>query len=556
MAITISIELLISVFLAIIMFASLVSLRAKVPYTLVLVFFGMAITAVSLAGHQIPTIIQSVKSSIFDPFTSQSGSSLFVGLIVPPLIFEAMMHTKSTDLRSVIRPSVVLATVGVVIATIVGGLVLWKIVGVPATTSFLFAAAIAPTDAATVLEIFRRTKVPSKLATLMDVEAAFNDATGIMIFSIVLESLVVPKVSLLATTFKFVEIFGGGVVVGLLVSFIAELLASLITEKLSETLLTISAVYGSYALASTFGFSGLIAVSVAGLYFGNLTIRSAMGPATREAVTLFWQIAAFLSNSIAFLFIGFSTNFFEFASSIYQIIAAFLAVTAARVASVYPILTLFNRFGREKIPMKWRNVATLGGMRGALSIALAASIPASYVSPSTTNTIHTLVLGVAFISISLQAAALFRYVRTSFPEEQRSEVEELDVRLRRSIAAIEYLQKLKEEGKISGDDFASQLERDKDELTEVLNQISSAVGTTEILRSRAAGLYSTLVTLPMSKAMQVLRINRMEKPIQTIIEKTTTTPSPSDGGNGKMEEETKQHDEESPSTKENNSSTF
>src|SRR5579875_2820923 len=95
LAITISIELLISVFLAIILFASLVSLRAKVPYTLVLVFFGLAITAVALAGHHIPTIIQSVKASIFYRFTSQSGISLFDGRIVLPLIFEAMMHTKS-----------------------------------------------------------------------------------------------------------------------------------------------------------------------------------------------------------------------------------------------------------------------------------------------------------------------------------------------------------------------------------------------------------------------------------------------------------------------------
>jgi CPA1 family monovalent cation:H+ antiporter len=397
-----SIELLIAAFLGIVMFASIVSLRAKVPYTLVLVFFGMGIAAVisarMIAGHQIPGIMESLRTAIYTPFTSQSGSSLFVGLVVPPLIFEAMMHTKSADLRSVIRPSVVLATVGVIIATVVGGLALWKIGGLPAPVSFLFAAAIAPTDAATVLEVFRRSKVPSKLATLMDTEAAFNDATGIVVFSVVLTSIQIPKISLIHNAIAFGYLFGGGVVVGLAISFVAELLTSLITDKLSETMLTIATVYGSYAVASAVGASGLVAVSVAGLYFGNLTTRSAMGPSTREAVDLFWQIAAFIANSIAFLFIGFSTNFVEFASNIYEILGAFLAVTLARIASVYPILTLFDRFGKEKIPMKWRNVATIGGMRGALSIALVASIPASAaISTAEVGTINTLVLGVAFI---------------------------------------------------------------------------------------------------------------------------------------------------------------
>jgi hypothetical protein len=95
------------------------------------------------------------------------------------------------------------------------------------------------------------------------------------------------------------------------------------------------------------------------------------------------------------------------------------------------------------------------------------------------------------------------------------------VRLARSVAAIESLQKLKEEGKISDGDFATELERDKDELEEALSRYSSTEGPSDILRSRASGAYSTLVTLPMSRAMQILRINRMEKPIQSIIEKAT-----------------------------------
>ncbi|MHB8567890.1 MAG: cation:proton antiporter [Nitrososphaerales archaeon] len=524
-----SIELVIAAFLGIMLLASIVSIRAKVPYTLVLVFIGIALTAASASFYlgsgpiqdTIQGIITAIRSLSDQLIQTQGGSSLFVGLIVPPLIFEAMMHIRSNDLRAVIRPSVSLATIGVVISTLVCGLVLWKIAGLSVYVSFLFAALISPTDVATVLEIFRRAKVPSRLATLMDTEATFNDATAIVVFTIVLTSINVARPSLTQAVSNFIIVFAGGIVVGLVIAFAGEVLTSLMQDKLAETILTISAVYGSYALATSLRVSGLVAVTIVGLYFGNLTIRTAMGPGTRESVTVFWQFAAFVGNSIAFLFIGFRTDILKLAESASLIVISYLAVTAARVASVYPILTLSRIEKKTKIPLRWMNVATLGGTRGALSIALAASISASaFVSLNDITVINTMVLGVAFISISLQAGLLFRYVRKRFPEEQRAEAEALGVRLSRAVAAIETLQKLKEEGKIPEREFASQLEADKDELRDVIGDIGSSVGTRTILKSRANDLYSSIVTLPMSKAMHILKLNRLSKPIESMIDKT------------------------------------
>ena len=92
--------------------------------------------------------------------------------------------------------------------------------------------------------------------------------------------------------------------------------------------------YGSYALATGIGASGLIAVAVAGLYFGNFTMRSAMEPESKEAVTTFWQIAAFLGNSIAFLIIGFETNIITLSQSVLLIVVAYVAVTITSGYSV------------------------------------------------------------------------------------------------------------------------------------------------------------------------------------------------------------------------------
>jgi CPA1 family monovalent cation:H+ antiporter len=398
-----SVELVIAAFLGIMTLASVLAQRVRLPYTVILVLLGMALAAFSLSALLGVNLL----------YDSLVGGGLFVGLVVPPLIFEAMMDVPAVELKAVIRPAVTLATAGVLIATVVGGLLLWQLANLPIYTSFLFAALIAPTDVATVLEVFRRAKVPSKLATLLETEAAFNDATGIVVFSILLASLSLQSLSFLSAVSQFVYVFGGGVLVGLLIAYAAKYLSHLVTDSLSQTALTISTVYGSYALASALGVSGLVAVAIVGLFYGSVTGGAKLPESTRGAVRVFWEIAAFLANSVAFLFIGLSSDIFRLATGLFAIATAYLAVTIARVASVYPILTIFDQLG-QKSPLKWKNVAMLGGMRGALSIALAASLPASLASR---DLIATMVLGVAFISILGQGPLLSRYIHGRFEEE-------------------------------------------------------------------------------------------------------------------------------------------
>ena len=373
-----------------------------------------------------------------------------------------MIHLRASDLRAVIRPSLALATVGVLIATSVGGLILWKIVGLSPYVSFLFAALIAPTDTVTVLEVFRRVKVPSKLSTLLDTEAAFNDATGIILFTIILSTVGLHQIAITQTMLNFGFNLGAGVLIGLAIAFLGELLSSLIEDKIAETILAVAVVYGSYALATGIGASGLIAVAVAGLYFGNFTMRSAMEPASREAVTTFWQIAAFLGNSIAFLIIGFETNIITLSQSVLLIVVAYAAVTVARAATVYPILAVFNKFG-DKISAVWRNIAMLGGVRGALSIALVATITTSVViSKGDINTINTMVLGVAFISIVFQVPLLFRYVRKKIPQTEAVAETEIDEQFELIASHMEEVRRLKSEGKISNDEFTKKIKKQKE----------------------------------------------------------------------------------------------
>jgi monovalent cation:H+ antiporter, CPA1 family len=418
-----TIELALTGFILVMLVAQMISLKAKVPYTLVLVLIGLGIAVVStlplLGANPVSDTVQQAISAMRSIYSGLVDGGLFVGLVVPPLIFEAMVHIKAPDLRAVIRPAIVLATVGVVIATAVGGLVLWQLTGLSLGISLLFAAIISPTDVVTVLEVFRRAKVPSKLTALMDTEAAFNDATAIVVFSIVLASMSLPSLQLAPAIASFGFATLGGAAIGLAVAFVARWIGRTFDDKTAKVILTIAAVYGSYVFATGLGTSGLIAVAVVGLYFGNVIMNVNITPEAKEAVLNFWQIAAFIGNSVAFLLIGFETNIVEISRYSVFILVAYLAVTVARAASVYPILAIFNQVG-EKIPIAWSNVAMIGGMRGALSIALAASLSASAViSSSDFNVITSMALGVAFLSIVIQVPLLTQFLRKKFENQTK-----------------------------------------------------------------------------------------------------------------------------------------
>lgn len=418
------VEIALTVFVTLMLIAQLIALRFRIPYTVALVLIGICITALSTAvlsnGSVSGTFFVSIQwiESLYNQLVD---SGLFVGLIVPPLIFEAMMHIRRDELSAVIRQSLALATIGVLLSTAVATVLLWKLAGIPLVEALIFAAIISPTDTITVLQIFKRIKAPPRLSTMMDMEAAFNDATAIVLFSIILSSIGFTHSTVLLTgAATFIYSFLGGGVIGILVAYTARYIHTRVDDKLAEITLTIAAVYGSYVMATGIGTSGLIAVAIVGLYFGNSTMKTAVSKRVKGAILSFWEIAAFVGNTVAFLFIGFVVNLTLFFTAGTLVLIAFAATIIARAATVYPIFAAFNYAGRKEIPLRWGNIATLGGVRGALSIALLATLAASGVVAAThVSTIATMVLGVVFISIMIQVPILSRYATKLFGMRHR-----------------------------------------------------------------------------------------------------------------------------------------
>jgi CPA1 family monovalent cation:H+ antiporter len=403
-----STETIITSFLAIALIAFIVSQKLKQPYTLVLVFTGIFLAAFSISSF---TGVNTIYNQLV-------AGGLFVGIVLPPLLFESMMDITSSEFRAVARSALSLATFGVFVATALTGFFFWKVVGLPFYPSFLFAALISPTDTATVLEVFKRVRVPRKLATMMETESAFNDATGIALFAFILTSMDASRLSISSALTDFLWIFLGGVFVGLGVAVASRLLLRVLNDPIAESILTLTAVYGSYSVATVLGVSGLVAVSTTGITYG--VIWATDEPRRhRETLRNFWMILAFLANSIAFLAIGLATSLSEIITFILPIMIAYSVVLGARFISVYSILA-FVKIDRLKVPNSWKAVATLGGARGAISIVLASSLPATL---EDVGLIRTVVLGIAFLSIVIQGYLLSRYSKRKFANTSRKRIE-------------------------------------------------------------------------------------------------------------------------------------
>ena len=137
----------------------------------------------------------------------------------------------------------------------------------------------------------------------------------------------------------------------------------------------------------------------------------------------------------------------------------------------------------------------LGGVRGALSIALAATITTSaVVTQNDLRTINTMVFGVAFISIVVQVPLLFRYVKRQMPETYAFKETELDKQFIELSEAIEQAHKLKSEGKISNSEFTERLEEGKMALESLMATSRVSLETKQILRARASSLFPALPT--------------------------------------------------------------
>jgi CPA1 family monovalent cation:H+ antiporter len=171
---------------------------------------------------------------------------------------------------------------------------------------------------------------------------------------------------------------GGGLLCGAVVAGTVLLLAGRTQDHLVEITFTTVAAYGSFLLAERLHVSGVLATLTAGIMLGNIGAGGgplcAITPRGREAVQAFWEYAAFVSNSLVFLLIGMREAHQGFLAVWAPIALAIVLVTLGRAAAVYPCCALFLR-SSTRVTARHQHVLLWGGLRGALALALALSLP-------------------------------------------------------------------------------------------------------------------------------------------------------------------------------------
>ncbi|MCX6055841.1 MAG: Na+/H+ antiporter [Chloroflexi bacterium] len=366
--------------------ASLVAIavrRLRIPYTVALVVVGLILTAQS-----------TVKFSL--------TPELILALFVPPLVFEAAFNLNLSELRRNFGFVLVLAVPGVVLTMLIVGGILTLTISLALPVAMVFGALIAATDPVAVVALFRILRVPKRLRVLVEGESLLNDGTALVLFNLSVAVVISGSFSFFGSIVDFLRISIGGIVLGLILGWLFSRLIARIDDYLIEITLTTVLAYGAYLLAEQFHVSGLLAVVAAGLITGSLGPQG-MSPTTRIVLSNFWEYITFLVNSLVFLLIGLQVDIKALIVHWQAIAWAIGAVLFARVIVIYGLGWITGRLS-EPISLRWRHVLAWGGLRGALSLALALSLPISF--GDNRELILTMAFGVALFTLIIQATSM------------------------------------------------------------------------------------------------------------------------------------------------------
>ncbi len=349
----------------------------KLPTTIGLMALSLLFSlSLFVLGAFVPAVAQQTRSVIeqFD-----FNQVLLHGMLAF-LLFAGALHIDLGDLARHKEPIALLATVGVLLSTLIVGLLMW---GVFALLGFklrfidclLFGALISPTDPIAVLSLLKKIGAPKTLEVQIAGESLFNDGIGVVLFMGLLEVATGENdFDVGHFAFLFMREAVGGAVFGLAIGLVAYRMLKSVDNYQVEILLSLALVWGGSALADALHMSAPIAMVVAGLLIGNQGRSFAMSKMTTEHLDLFWELVDEGLNAVLFVAIGMELLVLTFTASYLAAgVLAVVIVLVARLVSVgLPVWLLrrSERFDPSMVP-----ILVWGGLRGGISVALALSLP-------------------------------------------------------------------------------------------------------------------------------------------------------------------------------------
>jgi CPA1 family monovalent cation:H+ antiporter len=385
----------------------------KLPGTIGIITIAIVVSLITIA---IDKLDPDVAVYLTDLAKNINFSGTVLNIMLGFLLFAGSFNSNTKRLKKELHPVVVLSTLSVILSAGIFGALFYGVtslfhnVNIPFVYRLLFGALISPTDPVAVGAIIKSSKLPQNLSTIISGESLFNDGVGLVLFITLLEIINsgINHVIITKTALLFVREVFGGLALGVILGFIAFRLMKSITDFQTIVLVSLSLVLSLSVLAAYLHVSIPLAAVSAGLFTGNQTINADEKERSHEALEKFWQLIDEMLNTILFVMIGLQMVNLPYITN-YWITGgiAIVLILGARWLSILLPLTFLRR--SLNVNYKSINILTWAGVRGAISIALALSLP---ISPYR----HIILAGSYFIvifSIVIQGLSLNKLINAS-----------------------------------------------------------------------------------------------------------------------------------------------
>jgi CPA1 family monovalent cation:H+ antiporter len=377
--------------------------RLHLPFTATLVMAGF------LASELL------VRSGIDTGIRADNFHDLIVFVFLPVLVFESAYNINARLLWQNLLPILFLAIPLMLLSTLLTAVLVYYGIGHPGGFPWLAAlltgALLSATDPVAVVALLRQMGVSERLAILMEGESLFNDATAIVLFGIflALATGIDGPASAGAASWQFLQVFLGGILTGGVVGLLFAGLARLLHETVIKALSTVICAYLSFMLAETvLHVSGVMAVLVTGLLLGHEARRTKPDKSGGFIAEL-WTFNAYIANALVFLLMGVTITLGMFEERWLAMLIGIAGVFVARAVGILTFVPLMNRvMPGEPINRAYRVVMLWGGLRGAVTLALALSLPTSL---DYWWTIQSIAFGVVLFTLFAQATSTAPLVR-------------------------------------------------------------------------------------------------------------------------------------------------
>jgi monovalent cation/hydrogen antiporter len=262
-----------------------------------------------------------------------------------------------------------------------------EVIGLSWPLAFALGAIVSPTDPVAATAIMRQLGAPRRLVNFVEGESLVNDATALVAYRVAVSAAVGGSFSVLDAGIELVGAAVGGIAIGLVVGFLVAEIRGRLDDAPTELAISLLTAYAAFIPADELGLSGVLAAVTAGIYLG-WRAPDLITPETRLQSFAVWEILVFLLNAALFILVGLQLPVIADGLESYSTgeLVGYSALVCATVIGArflftfttpYVIRALDRRPEQRarRIGARMRVVSAWAGMRGAVSLAAALSLP-------------------------------------------------------------------------------------------------------------------------------------------------------------------------------------